>query len=134
VAPVEPAAAGFPFARSAIHVRRKGSDRHRPEAWQEAWYVSSLEPADLGADAWLDRIRGHWAGCEIKNHWRKDAILGEDGTRSRHPRVVANLALLRNIVIVLLADHQETYVSLPVFIEAVAQSPAFARRLVMEPG
>ena len=79
-------------------------------------------------------MRGHWAGCESRNHWRRDAILREDDTRSRNPGVVTNLALLRNAVIALFVDHQETYGSLPAFIEAVAHRPSFARRLVMEPG
>lgn len=42
---------------------------------------------------------------ENRNHWRRDAIWGEDRTRSRHPKVAANLALLRNAATRLLNDH-----------------------------
>jgi len=42
---------------------------------------------------------------EIRNHWRRDVLLGEDGSRSRNPNLLANLALLRNALLALLADH-----------------------------
>ena len=38
-------------------------------------------------------------GVEIRNHWRKDACLFEDKTRSRKPHIVGNLILLRNLVL-----------------------------------
>jgi hypothetical protein len=42
---------------------------------------------------------------EIRNHWRRDALMGEDGSRSRQPNLLANLALLRNALLAILADH-----------------------------
>jgi hypothetical protein len=42
---------------------------------------------------------------EIRNHWRRDAIMGEDRSRSRNPNLLANLALIRNSLLVLLANH-----------------------------
>lgn len=47
-------------------------------------------------EGWINLIRGHWAGVENRNHWRRDAIGDEDGTRSRKPNIVGNLALLRS--------------------------------------
>jgi hypothetical protein len=38
-------------------------------------------------------VHGHWAGVENRNHWRRDACLGEDRTRSRNANVLINLAL-----------------------------------------
>ncbi len=35
-----------------------------------------------------------WGGVEIRNHWRRDAVWGEDHSRTRHPGVLASLALL----------------------------------------
>jgi hypothetical protein len=42
---------------------------------------------------------------EIRNHWRRDALMGEDGSRSRQPNLLANLALLRNGLLAVLAVH-----------------------------
>ena len=47
----------------------------------------------------INLIRSHWAGVENRNHWRRDAIWDEDGTRSRKPNIVGNLALLRSAAI-----------------------------------
>jgi hypothetical protein len=61
-------------------------------------------------------------GVENRNHWRKDACLFEDKTRSRNPNIVGALILLRNVVLRYYADHVEMYTSLPAFVEAnVAQ-------------
>jgi predicted transposase YbfD/YdcC len=54
---------------------------------------------------WLNLIRGHWGGVEIRNHWRRDALMGEDRSRSRNPNLLANLALIRSALLALLADH-----------------------------
>ena len=54
---------------------------------------------------WIGLIRDHWGGVENRNHWRRDALWGEDRTRSRNPNVVANLALLRSVLTRLLNHH-----------------------------
>ena len=64
-------------------------------------------------------IRGHWAGCEIRNHWRKDACLLEDKTRSRNPNIVAALAMIRNLVLFFLHE-QQVHSTLTGFVEANA--------------
>jgi hypothetical protein len=81
-------------------------------------------------EQWLQLIREHWAGCEIRNHWRKDAILFEDKTRSRNAAIVGNLVILRNLVLFLFVQNKEHYPCLPAFVEAVAESAAFAWRLI----
>ncbi|WP_020493805.1 DDE transposase family protein [Verrucomicrobium sp. 3C] len=52
---------------------------------------------------WLGWIRGHWGGAEIGNHWRRDARMGEDRSRSRQPNLPADLALIRNALLSLLS-------------------------------
>lgn len=69
------------------------------------YYLASAGPDQYQSSQWLKFIRGHWGGVEIRNHWRRDALMGEDGSRSRQPNLLANLALLRNVVLALLADH-----------------------------
>ena len=58
-------------------------------------YLSSALPEQYHPPQWLGLIRGHWAGVEIRNHRRRDVIFGEDGSRSRNPNLLANLALIR---------------------------------------
>lgn len=69
------------------------------------YYLSSAPPEQYRPLDWLTLIRGHWGGVEIRNHWRRDVLLGEDGSRSRSPNLLANLALLRSALLALLADH-----------------------------
>ncbi len=65
----------------------------------------TLAPAEHAPTQWLELIRSHWGGVEIRNHWRRDAIMGEDRSRTRNPNALASLALLRNVLLALLADH-----------------------------
>lgn len=68
------------------------------------YYLSSLPPEQYRPAQWLELIRGHWAGVEIRNHWRRDALLGEDRSRSRNPNLLANVALIRSALLALLAE------------------------------
>jgi len=97
--------ADFPFARSLIVVRNSRTVKKTQQTTTESRYYLSSLPGDQPSPArWLDLIRGHWGGVEIRNHWRRDVLMGEDGSRSRNPNLLANLALLRNALLALLAD------------------------------
>ena len=87
------------------------------------YYLSSAPPKQHTPEQWLDLIRGHWGGAEIRNHWRRDVLLGEDGSRSRKPNLLANLALIRNALLALLPDHFPDR-SLPQVIEHLHSKPA----------
>ena len=67
--------------------------------------MSSAEAADHTPAQWRSLVRGHWGGVEIRNHWRRDAVRGEDRSRTRHPGLLASLALLRNPRLALLPEH-----------------------------
>jgi predicted transposase YbfD/YdcC len=90
----------FPFARSVVVVRSRrtqkkdGTTTHETRA-----YVSSLEPEERTPELWHHLIRGHWAGVENRNHWRRDALFGEDRSRSRHSALLTNLALIRTALL-----------------------------------
>lgn len=92
---MEAAAVGFPGARTAVRVR---SQQDETSDWEERHYISSHRHDAHSPAEWMDMVRKHWA-VENKNHWRKDATLGEDATRSRNPNVVSNLALLGQLVL-----------------------------------
>ena len=72
---------------------------------ESRYYLSSREPCEHSPWQWLQLIRGHWGGVEIRNHWRRDALMEEDGSRSRKPNLLVNVALLRNALLASLADH-----------------------------
>lgn len=78
---------------------RKGSGD--PPAVTRSFYLSSHHPRQASFFARL--IRGHWGGCEIRNHWVRDALFEEDRTRSKNINLNANLAILRASLIALKA-------------------------------
>ena len=98
--------ADFPSARSLLvrrsqrTIKKTGatSSESRPD-------LSSVAPGEYRPAHWLGLMRGHWGGVEIRHHWRRDAVMGEDRSRSRHPRLLANLALLRRTLPGLMAEH-----------------------------
>ena len=93
------------------------------------FYLSSLLPAERTPAQWHALIRGHWAGVEIRNHWRRDACWGEDDSRTRNPVALANLALLRSALLVLLGA-QHPGGSLPALFETFGENPAAAFDLI----
>jgi predicted transposase YbfD/YdcC len=94
----------FPDARSAIRIRRE-TLRHGKWSQEDAYYLSSLELTPENQKRLPQIIRGHWGSIENRNHWVKDHCFKEDKTRSKNPNLCANLALLRNALLVLLQDH-----------------------------
>lgn len=98
--------ADFPFARSLIVLRNtrliKKTNRSTTESH---YYISSALPEQYRPADWLALIRGHWAGVEVRNHWQRDVLFGEDGSRSRNPNLLANMALIRNALLAILPEH-----------------------------
>jgi predicted transposase YbfD/YdcC len=98
--------ADFPFARSLIVLRNiRCLKKSNQTTTEPHYYLSSALPQQYRPSEWLGLIRGHWAGVEIRNHWRRDAVFGEDGSRSRNPNLLANLALIRSALLAILAEH-----------------------------
>lgn len=89
---------------------------------QSRYYLSSAPAPDHTPRRWLELIRGHWAGVENRNHWRRDALMGEDDSRSRHPTLLANVALIRNVLLQVLAAHLQGQ-SLPQLRERLHSHP-----------
>lgn len=115
--------ADFPFARSLIILRNERTVKKTGLSTKEPhYYLSSAYPEQYRPEQWLSLIRGHWGGVEIRNHWRRDAVLGEDRSRSRNPNLLANLALIRNALLSLLAQHCPEQ-SLPEVLERLHSRP-----------
>ena len=104
--PVEPTAIEFPYARTLVAIQsRRTVKRTGQSSFETRYYLSSQEADQRSHQGWIQLIRDHWGGVEIRNHWRRDAVWGEDRTRSRQPNVVANLAVLRSALTRLLNNH-----------------------------
>lgn len=93
----------FPYARAIVVVRSERTIKKTGQTSQESrYYLASQPPEENTEEQWLNLIRGHWAGVENRNHWRRDALMGEDRSRSRNPNLLANLALIRNVLLAVL--------------------------------
>ena len=109
---------GFPHIQTVIKIWRTSTAYKTRE--KEICYYLSSEPFDRRTpEQWLELVRGHWGGVEIRNHWRKDAILLEDKTRSRNPPLVGALAMLRNVLLFMYKE-QDLHATLPGFVEDIA--------------
>lgn len=120
----------FPFARTLVAIRSVRTVKATGVTTTEwRFYLSSQDPEEHGHEQWINLIRGHWAGVENRNHWRRDALWGEDRTRSRKPNIVGNLALLRSALVQLFNEHypDQAHSALR---EAFAANPSLALNLV----
>lgn len=105
----EPLTLDFPYARALLVVRSERTIKKTSQTSQESrYYLSSQLPAEHTDKEWLKLIRGHWAGVENRNHWRRDALMGEDRSRSRNPNLLANLALIRNALLAVLERFEDS--------------------------
>lgn len=120
---IEPLSADFPYARTLIVLRSERTVKKSGHSTTESrYYLSSAQARDYTPWQWLDLIRGHWGGVEVRNHWRRDALMGEDGSRSRHGSLLANLALIRNALLQVLSEALQEQ-SLPQFRETLHSYP-----------
>ncbi len=121
---LEAMAVDFPYARSLIVVRSQRTIKQSGVSSEESrYYLSSREAGEHTAGQWLGLIRGHWGGVENRNHWRRDTLLGEDGSRSRNATLLINLAMIRSALLQVMAPHLETQ-SLPQLREQLQSNPA----------
>lgn len=96
---------------------------------ESRYYLSSSPSDQYSPPSWLGLIRGHWGGVEVRNHWRRDALMGEDRSRSRNANLLANVALIRNALLQVLAAHLEEQ-SLPQLRETLQSRPGQCLALI----
>jgi predicted transposase YbfD/YdcC len=127
---VTPQATGYPGARTLAVVRRQRQPTRENTATEEtSYYLSSHAPDEITSEKMGRLIRGHWSAVENNTHWRRDHLMGEDGTRSRQAILIVNLALLRNALLALMADELRGQNQVA-FKEQVQRRPALALRLL----
>lgn len=128
---MEPLGADFPYARSLIVVRSERTVKKTGLWSQESrYYLSSVPAREFTSDRWLQLIRGHWGGVEIRNHWRRDALMGEDGSRSRNSNLLANVAIIRSALLQVLSEQLQEQ-SLPELREILHSCPSKCLSLLL---
>ena len=100
------------------------------QSQEDRFYLSSQRWKDRTPENWINLSRSHWAGVENRNHYRRDATLGEDATRCRNPNALANLALLRSATLLLHSRDGSQEQWLPGKRERVAADPCSAKTLI----
>lgn len=127
---VDPLDVTFPHVETVIRVQRDSTAFKDPKDRLPGYYLSSRSAESMTPERWLEHIRGHWGGIEIRNHWRKDACLHEDKTRSRNPHIVASMAMLRNCLLLFLSE-EPLCSNINALTEAVAAASDKALEMVM---
>jgi len=109
-----------------IHRTHTGEPDEVPEV---AYYITTHPPEPGCAKRFADFARGHWAGCEIRNHWVRDHCMREDKTRSKSYKLNCALAGLRVCLIPIksLLYPQESWPSLQ---EKCQRDPDIAFRAI----
>ena len=102
---VAASAVEFPFARGIVVVRSATTEKKKPDRHRDAPRRVEREGADHTPSPWRSLVRGHWGGVEIRNHGRRDAVRGEDRSRTRHPGQLASLALPGTARFALVPEH-----------------------------
>jgi predicted transposase YbfD/YdcC len=121
---------GFAFSRSLIRIHSRRTDKKSGKTTEESrYYLASQELQERTPEGWINLSRAHWAGVENRNHWRRDASLGEDRTRLRNARALINLALLRSVNLRLLSRTNSDQ-WLPAQKELLAAHPSSALALL----
>jgi len=110
--------------RSEVYIKKTATTTK-----ETRFYLSSLEPKERTPAQWHQLIRGHWAGVEIRNHWRRDHLWREDGSRTNNVNALANLALLRNALLTLTPVHYPD-VPLKEIMELLHSDPAAGLRVI----
>lgn len=96
---VEPDALPFPGARQVFDTRntttykKDGKTTHHTR-----YFVTSLTDREAGDARLAALARGQWS-VENPNHWRRDALWGEDRCRLRNKNAACALALLRTALL-----------------------------------
>jgi hypothetical protein len=90
-------------------------------------FLSSRLPGP--AQPFAELIRGHWGGCEIRNHWVRDALWEEDKTLSGNWALNACLAILR-VALISVRFRQGVTLSWPRVFEQCAHSTVQALSLI----
>jgi hypothetical protein len=127
----EPLSTGFAGSRIIVKIRSTRTEKKSGKtSVEERHYLSSQEWSERSPEGWINLSRSHWAGVENRNHYRRDATLGEDGTRCRHAGLLANMALLRSVCLLMYSRMGPVDGHLPTRREGLCAQPMLAKQLL----
>jgi predicted transposase YbfD/YdcC len=130
VVPVEPDALNFPWARQIVAVTKTSVQKKTGKTSVDTrYFVTSLDSKEAKPKRLFGIIRGHWS-VENKNHWRRDAIWGEDHCLLRSPNAACALALIRNALLALIIP--AGFQNLAAALESMHANPSQAISLISE--
>ena len=115
----------WPDLRGIVCVKARRLDFADPKAKtveHTRFYLTSLDPREVGAQRLAELVRGHW-GIENNLHWCLDVSFGDDASRVRKDHGPENLALVKRITLGLLKK-----VDPPARTEAASRRTSLARR------
>jgi len=99
VAAVEPDALPFPGTRQVFDTCNTTTfKKDRKTTQHTRFFVTSLTLQEAGSARLAALARGQWS-VENPNHWRRDALWGEDRCRLRNQNAACALALLRTALL-----------------------------------
>ena len=123
-------ATGFPSSRAIVKIKSTRIDKKSGrQSIEDRYYLSSQDMNERTPEDWINLSRSHWAGVENRNHWRRDASLGEDGSRLHQPVALINLALLRSVNLRLISSESDDD-WLPAYKERLCAHPTLALALI----
>jgi predicted transposase YbfD/YdcC len=94
--------AGWKDLRGLVCVEGRRLDfKSGQTSTERRYYLTSLDPRNVGAERLLALARGHW-GVENRLHWCLDVCFGDDASRVRKDHGPRNLAVIRRQVLNLL--------------------------------
>ena len=126
--PFEPLEANLPGARSLTVIYRTRTtdpEEERPVAF----FISSMAPEEGCAQTFANLARGHWGGCEIRNHWVRDHCMREDKTQSKNYNLNCALSALRVCLIAIKSLLYPTQ-SWPEIQECCQRDPSIALKAI----
>jgi len=98
-AAVEPDALPFPGARQVFDTRNTTIRKKDGQTTEHTrYFVTRLTTGEAGEARLAALARGQWS-VENPNHWRRDALWGEDRCRLRNKNAACALALLRSALL-----------------------------------
>lgn len=108
IAAVEATSIGLPFVATVVSVKRKARKTKKgaeddPETEGERLFVCTIPEEKLTPKMLARLIRSHW-GIENKNHWRRDAMWGEDTPWHRNSDIAQTLSLMRGALLAVIAE------------------------------
>ena len=114
--------------QSLIQINRTVESKWK-RRYEEAFYISSLDPHKITAKEFSNGIRSHWS-IENSLHYVKDVTFKEDLSKIRTKYAPKNKSIIINIILKVLRKHG--YQNIAQALRMLANDIPLMRRLLLE--